>query len=105
MPPRGTAPFEELQRLFASAGLAAPDIVAETRSIISLKSLVMHAGFLCWMAEPMYDAEQRAGLMRPLPIPGANAPRRLSVYKRRQGILPGPALKLLELLREVTAGS
>lgn len=104
MPPRGTAPFEELQRLFATAGLAPPDIVAETRSIVALKGLVMRGGFLAWVAEPMYEAERRAGLIRELPIAGASAPRRLAVYRRREGILPGPAARLLELLREVTGG-
>ncbi|XYI37555.1 DNA-binding transcriptional regulator, LysR family [Cupriavidus necator] len=103
MPPRGTAPFDELQRLFARAGLPPPDIVAETRSIIALKALVARAGFLSWMAAPMYEAEQKAGMILPLPIEGAQAPRRLAVYRRRQGILPAPAAKLLEQLRRLTS--
>ncbi|TDF62168.1 LysR family transcriptional regulator [Cupriavidus sp. L7L] len=103
MPPRGTAPFEELLRLFARHELAPPEIVAETRSIIALKSLVARAGFLSWIAEPMYQAEQKAGLIHTLPIPGASAPRRLTVYRRRHGILPAPAVRLLEQLRNLTA--
>ncbi|MGF6408505.1 DNA-binding transcriptional LysR family regulator [Paraburkholderia sp. MM5482-R2] len=47
VPPRGTAPFEELQRLFQSQGLEAPQIAVETRSITVLKSLITRAGFLC----------------------------------------------------------
>jgi len=103
MPPRGTAPFDELLHLFAGAGLPPPEIVAETRSIVALKSLVVRAGFLSWIAGPMYEAERRAGLIAPLPIPGASAARRLAVYRRRQGILPDPAVKLLEQLRQVTS--
>lgn len=85
------------------AGLPPPDIVAETRSIIALKALVARAGFLSWMAAPMCEAEQKAGMILPPPVEGAHAPRRLAVYRRRQGILPAPAAaRLLEQLRQLT---
>jgi DNA-binding transcriptional LysR family regulator len=60
MSARGTPPYDELQRLFMAQGLAMPAIVAETRSIIALKSLVAHAGLLSWMAEPMFEPERAA---------------------------------------------
>jgi DNA-binding transcriptional LysR family regulator len=68
--PRGTAPFAHMQQTFKSHGLACPDVVVETRSIIALKSLVSHAGFLCWMAGPMFEDERRGQLMDALPIAG-----------------------------------
>jgi DNA-binding transcriptional LysR family regulator len=93
--PRGTAPYEHLQQVFRAHGLGLPNIVVETRSIIVLKSLVAHSGFLGWMPESIYDAERRARLVDALNIPGAASARTLTAFKRRQGILPAPALKLL----------
>ena len=99
--PRGTAPHAHLEQIFADHGLGLPNIVVETRSITVLKSLVTDSGFLSWMAAPMYIAERRAGLVDALPIPGVKAMRRLTAFRRRRGILPGPAEKLIEELRRM----
>lgn len=101
--PRGTAPYEHMQQVFRAHGLGLPNIVVETRSIIVLKSLVAHSGFLGWMPESIYDAERRARLVDALNIPGAASTRTLTAFKRRLGILPAPALKLLEELRQLAA--
>ncbi|MCO5397937.1 LysR substrate-binding domain-containing protein [Ralstonia soli] len=103
IPPRGTGPYEHMRGVFEAAGLGLPNIVVETRSVTALKSLVARSGFLSWMAEPMIDAERRAGVIEPLPIPGLVARRTLTAFRRRHGILPSPAVKLLEALRELTA--
>ncbi|AJW45781.1 LysR substrate-binding domain-containing protein [Ralstonia mannitolilytica] len=103
IPPRGTAPFEHVRQVFEAAGLGLPNIVVETRSVTALKSLVARSGFLSWMAEPMIDAERRAGVIEPLPIPGLVSRRTLTAFRRRHGILPSPAVKLLEALRTLTA--
>lgn len=103
VPPRGTGPYEHMRQVFEAAGLGLPNIVVETRSVTALKSLVARSGFLSWMAEPMIDAERRAGVIEPLPIPGLVARRTLTAFRRRHGILPSPAVKLLEALRELTA--
>ncbi|MDX3906724.1 MAG: LysR family transcriptional regulator [Pigmentiphaga sp.] len=104
LPPRGTAPFEEVTQLFASRGLPLPDIVVETRSIIALKSMVAHAGFLSWMPQPMYEAERTAGLADTLHLPHVGLQRRLMVFRRTKGILPQPAVKLLDALRQIAQG-
>jgi DNA-binding transcriptional LysR family regulator len=101
--PRGTAPYEHMQQVFRAHGLGLPNIVVETRSIVALKSLVARSGFLGWMPESIYDAERRAHLVDALNIPGATSARTLTAFKRRQGILPAPALKLLEQLRQLAA--
>jgi DNA-binding transcriptional LysR family regulator len=102
--PRGTAPYQQMQQVFRMQGLGLPNIVVETRSIIVLKSLVTGSGFLGWMPESIYDAERRARLVNVLDIPGASSTRTLTAFKRRQGILPAPAIKLLEELRRLAAG-
>jgi DNA-binding transcriptional LysR family regulator len=102
--PRGTGPFDHMQRLFARHDLPLPNVVVETRSVTVLKSLIGRSGFLGWMPEPMYDAERRAGLIDALNIPGARDKRTLTAFRRRAGMLPGPAVKLLEALRALTVG-
>ena len=103
IPPRGTGPFEHMRQVFAAQGLGLPNIVVETRSVTALKSLVAQSGFLRWMAEPMVEAERKAGVIDILDIPGGVGTRTLTAFRRRQGILPGPAVKLLEALRQLTA--
>ena len=100
--PRGTAPFIHMQQTFKAHGLPCPDVVVETRSIITLKSMVTHAGFLCWMAGPMFEDDSSVKLIDALPIPDLATQRKLTVFRRRDGILPGPAIKLLEELRQIT---
>lgn len=103
--PRDTAPFNEMRDAFRQHGLALPEVVVETRSIVVLKSLVTRAGFLSWMTGPMYDAERKAGLIDALPLPDFEARRSLTAFRRRHGILPGPAVKLVEELRKIAAGA
>lgn len=101
VPPRGTEPFDHLQQVLRAHGLPLPNVVVETRSITMLKSLIVHGGFLCWMAEPICQAERVAGVIDPLPLPEVSAPRRLAAFRRRHGMLPAPAAKLVEQLRRV----
>ncbi|MBR8655137.1 LysR family transcriptional regulator [Achromobacter sp. Marseille-Q0513] len=101
--PKGTGPFNHMTRMFSNHGLPMPNVVVETRSITALKSLIAHSDFLGWMPEPMYDAERRAGLIDMLDIPGTADRRTLTAFKRSQGLLPGPAVKLLNELRVLTA--
>jgi DNA-binding transcriptional LysR family regulator len=102
IPPRGTGPYEHMCAAFATQGLGLPNVVVETRSVTVLKSLVARCGFLSWMAEPMYHMESHARVFDALDIPGLHATRNLTVFRRRQGILPGPAAKLLDELRLLT---
>lgn len=103
IPPRGTGPYEHMRQVFSDHDLGLPNVVVETRSITVLKSLVTRSGFLSWMAESIYDAERRARLVDALDIPGVMAARTLTAFKRRQGLLPSPAAKLLDELRLLTA--
>ena len=101
--PHGTAPHEQMRQVFLAQGLGLPNVVVETRSIIALKSLVAQSGFLSWMADSIYDAERRAHWIDALDIPGAVSARTLTAFKRRQGVLPAPAAKLLDELRLLTS--
>jgi DNA-binding transcriptional LysR family regulator len=100
--PKGTGPYAHVKETFEARGLSMPDIAVESRSVTVLKSLVARCGFVSWMAEPMYDTESRAGVVDALDIEGLDAPRTLTAFRRRQGILPTPAVKLLDELRHLT---
>jgi DNA-binding transcriptional LysR family regulator len=102
MPPRGTGPYELMEQTFSANGLAMPPITVETRSVTVMKSLVIHAGFLSYLPAPMYQQERNAGVVDALPITGAMAQRTLTAFRRRHGILPAPAAKLLDQLRTGT---
>lgn len=104
VPPRGTAPYEHMRQTYARHGLDVPNVVVETRSITVLKSLITRAGFLSWMAEPIYDAERAGGLIDKLAIPDAEGVRTLTAFRRREGILPAPAQKLVDELRQIAPG-
>ncbi len=103
MPP-GTGPYDEMCRVFREHGLGLPNVVVETRSTAVLKNLVARAGFLGWMPQPMIEIERRAGLIDILPVEGSAVPRRLTAFRRRAGILPTPAVKLLDELRHIASG-
>jgi DNA-binding transcriptional LysR family regulator len=72
-------------RTLPRQNLALPNVVVETRSVMALKSLIGHSGFLGWMPAPMYDAERKAGLIDALDIPGASDRRTLTAFRRRAG--------------------
>jgi DNA-binding transcriptional LysR family regulator len=100
--PKGTAPYEHMEQVFAAQGLGMPEILVETRSVMMLKNLVAQSGFLTWLPEPMYQAEIKAQMLDALPIPGLTGTRTMTAFRRREGILPSPAVKLLEELRLLT---
>lgn len=103
--PKGTAPFEHMKTIFRRHHLPMPNVVVETRSVTVLKSLICHSGFLGWMPEPMFETERQAGLMAVLPLPNVADVRTLTAFRRSHGLLPMPAVKLLEQLRKLTAST
>lgn len=100
--PKGTEPYAHMKENFDARGVPMPVIAVETRSVTVLKSLVARCGFVSWMAEPMYDTERRAGIVDALDIEGLDAQQILTAFRRRQGIMPTPAVKLLDELRHLT---
>jgi DNA-binding transcriptional LysR family regulator len=60
--------------------------------------MVAQTKYLGWLPEPLFATEQRAGLIRPLPVKEMASQRRFFVYRRRRNVMPPPLLKFLELL-------
>ena len=105
MPPSNTMPRSEMQQMFLSKGIEPPEVVVETRSINAIKALVANADFLSYIPLPLYHMERRAKVIDALPVPGGMTKRHFSIFRRRDGLLPLPALKLLEELRRVVKQS
>lgn len=101
--PKGTGPHTHLSKVFAANGCGMPPVIVETRSVTVMKSLVAYSDFLSWQNEPTYEAERKAGLIERLPIKGGSDMRELTAFRRREGLLPGPAAKLVDELRSMTA--
>jgi hypothetical protein len=55
------------------------------------------------MDEPMYVTESKADVFDTLELPGVVGRRTSTAFRRRKGLLPNPAVKLLEQLRQLTA--
>jgi len=97
--PQGTPPYNDFKAVLAERQLPMPRQLVQTRSVTLIKSLVVHAGFLGWCPRSMFETEQKAGLVAEVPVAGGASQRVLTVFRRRQGVLPRPAVKLLEVLR------
>jgi DNA-binding transcriptional LysR family regulator len=102
MPPRGAPPRQQFVELVLSLGAEPPPAAVETRSVGMMLRLIGGHRFLGWLPQPLYATAEAAGLVRPLAVQGMTIQRHFFVYRRRRGILPPPALKLLEELRHPT---
>jgi DNA-binding transcriptional LysR family regulator len=99
VPPAGTAPHDGFRKVFRRHRIDAPETVVETRSIALLQNLVAQASFLGWMPRSMFHSVPRIDA---LDIAGASSSVELRAYRRRAGVLPAPAQRFVEILREVT---
>jgi DNA-binding transcriptional LysR family regulator len=98
MPATDAEPRKRFDALMQRLGLTPPRVVVETRSPSTIKAVVAKTQFLGWLPEPLFAAEQAAGLIRPLPCPELTAPRRFYVYRRRRNFMPPPLVELLRAL-------
>ncbi|KAI1693403.1 lysR substrate binding domain-containing protein [Ditylenchus destructor] len=101
--PKGTGPFEHMKSVFARQNLALPNVVVETRSVMALKSLIGHSGFLGWMPAPIVRRRAKGRADRCARHSGRERQENADRLRRRSGMLPGPSVKLLEELRALTA--
>ena len=96
MVPEGTEPHERLTQLFTAQGMEPPKMMVSTTSIQLLKSMVVHANLVSWLTTPMYEAERLAQQIYPLDVPGLSETRSFTVFRRRNGVLPSPASRLVD---------
>jgi DNA-binding transcriptional LysR family regulator len=99
MPPAEAEPRKKFEALVRSLGATPPDVVVETRSPSTTKAIVAQTRILGWLPEPLFAAEQAAGLIRPLPCAALTLPRRFFVYRRRRNFMAPPLVEFLAALR------
>ncbi len=98
MPSVDAEPRRQFNALVGSLGVAPPRVVLETRSPSVIKAMVAQTNYLGWLPEPLFSTEQKAGLIRPLPVKEMASQRRFFVYRRRRSVMPPPLQKFLEVL-------
>jgi DNA-binding transcriptional LysR family regulator len=101
MPPPEAEPRRQFNALIARLGVAMPRVAVETRSPSVIKAMVAKTNFLAWLPEPLFAAEQAAGLIKPLLVKEMAPRRRFFVYRRRRNFMPPPVVKFLDALRSV----
>jgi DNA-binding transcriptional LysR family regulator len=102
LPPAGTVPHAAFAEVLRRQKLEPPATVVTTSSITLLQSLVAQSTFLGWMPRSMF---RNIPGIEVLDIPGTSTTSVLRAYRRRAGVLPGPAQRFVEVLREVTRHS
>jgi DNA-binding transcriptional LysR family regulator len=98
MPAAEAEPRRMFAALISRLGAAMPRIAVETRSPSVIKALVAKTHFLGWLPQPLFAAEQAAGLIQALDVAGMSPQRRFFVYRRRRNFMPPPVVKFLESL-------
>ena len=98
MPAAEAEPRRVFTALISRLGATMPCIAVETRSPSVIKAMVAKTHFLGWLPEPLFAAEQAAGLIKALSVAGMSPQRRFFVYRRRRNFVPPPVVKFLEAL-------
>jgi DNA-binding transcriptional LysR family regulator len=101
MPPEDAEPRRLFHSLVTTLGVKPPRVAIETRSPAAIKAVVAQTNFLGWLPEPLFAAEQVAGLIRSLPVKDMTMPRHFFVYRRRRTFVPPPVLRFLEELAKI----
>jgi DNA-binding transcriptional LysR family regulator len=99
MPPEEAEPRKQFVALAAKLGAGPPHVAVETRYPAVIKALVARTRFLGWLPEPLFAAEESAGLLKKLAVKQLSTERRFHVYRRRRSAIPPPVQKFLEALR------
>jgi DNA-binding transcriptional LysR family regulator len=103
MPPDEAEPRRQFNALVTHLGAVIPRVAVETRYPAVIKAMVARTKFLGWLPEPLFTAEQAAGLIRALPVKEMALQRRFFVFRRRRSSTPPPVEKFLEELRNTEA--
>ena len=99
MPSVEADPRKQFMALTAKIGVAPPRVAVETRYPAVIKALVARTRFLGWLPEPLFVAEESAGVIRRLGVKGMDMQRRFFVFRRRRSSSPPPVQIFLETLR------
>jgi DNA-binding transcriptional LysR family regulator len=98
MPGRGATPRALFEDALRACECAMPRVAIETSSPAAIVTFVAKTRYLGWLPRPLFALEETCDLVRSIPIAELQLARRFMIYRRRQGLLPAAALKLIETL-------
>jgi DNA-binding transcriptional LysR family regulator len=100
MPSADAEPRKRFDALVHRLGGKLPIVAVETRSPSPIKAIVAQTKLLGWLPEPLFAAEQAAGLIRPVRCDELVMPRRFFVYRRRRNFMAPPLQQFLQALQK-----
>lgn len=100
MPSSEAEPRRLFDALIHQLGAKPPRIAVETRSPSTIKAVVAQTRILGWLPEPLFAAEQVAGLIRTVRCDELAMPRRFFVYRRRRNFMAPPLQQFLQALQK-----
>jgi DNA-binding transcriptional LysR family regulator len=100
MPSSDAEPRRLFNALIRQLGAEPPRVAVETRSPSTIKAVVAQTRFLGWLPEPLFAAEQAAGLIRTVRCDEMVLPRRFFVYRRRRNFMAPPLQQFLQALQK-----
>lgn len=92
-----------LDELFLQAGLKPIDAQIETTSAVLMKAVVLQGRHLSFLPREMIHWEERAGLLRPIPVVAPAWARAVGITRRRGGRPTPAAAALAAALRTAAA--
>lgn len=102
VPQRGTPTRDQFEALFRQAGLAPPDSIIETGSVILMREMVADGHHLACISKAQAAREIQRGIVTELPFPGPSEPRPIGLTLR-EGFLPTPAQQaMIDAIRHAT---
>ena len=99
MPPQATSVAREWMRRFIAQRLEPRAPVLQSRSVPVIRAAVLAGDMVCWMPEPILRRDLDQGRVVALEIPALTWQRDFKIYRRRRGILPPSAERLLANMR------
>lgn len=100
MPSSDAEPRRLFDALIHQLGAKPPRIAVETRSPSTIKAVVAQTRILGWLPEPLFAAEQAAGLIRTVRCDELVMPRRFFVYRRRRNFMAPALQQFLQALQK-----
>ena len=100
MPSADAEPRKQFNALIEQHSATPPLVAVETRSPSTIKAVVAQTRLLGWLPEPLFAAEEAAGLIRPLPCPDLICERHFFVHRRRRNFMAPPVAQFLQALQQ-----
>lgn len=100
-PPPGSIFRQQVEAIFLNAGVSFPANHWTCSSMMSLKSLVQHAGCIGIMPRHTFEAEEEAGSLHGIRLRGIVAQRTVGVMRLRDRTLSPLAERFIDVLRDI----